>query len=106
MTKTLSRYLFSTYVSTILKFTLAMLALGFLADFNEYTRRASGLPDFSLGTAAMVSLCPSAPSGRAGWVILPAEGATNETSRGAAVELVISWRDGDWCMSARNLGEE
>ena len=33
-----------------------MLALAFLADFNEYTRRASGLPDFSLGTAALVSL--------------------------------------------------
>lgn len=56
MTKTLSRYLFSTYVSTIIKFTLAMLALAFLADFNEYTRRAGSLPDFSLGTAALVSL--------------------------------------------------
>lgn len=56
MTNTLSRYLFSTYVSTIIKFTIGMLALAFLADFNEYTRRASGLPDFSLGTAALVSL--------------------------------------------------
>lgn len=53
---TLSRYLFSTYFSTIVKFTIGMLALAFLADFNEYTRRAGNLPDFSLGTAAMVSL--------------------------------------------------
>lgn len=56
MFSTISRYLFSHYMGTVLKFALAMLALAFLADFNEYTRRASGLPNFSLGTAALVSL--------------------------------------------------
>lgn len=56
MFSTMSRYLFSHYMGTAIKFALGMLALAFLADFNEYTRRASGLPDFTLGTAALVSL--------------------------------------------------
>lgn len=53
---TLSRYFLGRYLAITAWFFLGVFALIFLVDFTELSRRLAGLPDFSIGTAATVSL--------------------------------------------------
>jgi lipopolysaccharide export system permease protein len=53
--RTLFRYFFRRYVVITLQFFAGVLVISYLADFTEFSRRASTLPNYSIGLAMLMS---------------------------------------------------
>jgi lipopolysaccharide export system permease protein len=56
MGPTLSRYFLLRYLAITAWFFIGVFALVFLVDFTELSRRLSSFPNFSLGSAALISM--------------------------------------------------
>ncbi|MGN6468970.1 MAG: LPS export ABC transporter permease LptG [Rhizobiaceae bacterium] len=52
---TLFRYFFRRYIVITLQFFAGVLVISYLADFTEFSRRASTLPNYSIGLAMLIS---------------------------------------------------